>query len=64
MWNTSSLALLLGPLLPGVIAPIGVLSMSQREQNVGKQMTGVKLRLLYSNTWKHLILRKRELGLM
>ena len=37
-----------------------VLSMDQIEQTVCKQMTDVKLWLLYSNTWNHLIVCKKE----
>ena len=61
MWSTPSLWLLPGPLWPGVAAPDWVLSMGQIEQTVCKQMTDVKLWLLYSNTWNHLTLCKKEL---
>ena len=50
----STPSLLLDPLSPGVVAPDRVLSMGQIEQTVCKQMTDVKLWLLYSNTWNHL----------
>ena len=51
MWSSLSLALLPGP---GVVSPDMHLSLSKIEQSVCKQMTVVKLRLLYSNTWNHL----------
>ena len=61
MWSTSSLALLPGSLWPGVVVPDRVLSMGQIEQTVCKQMTDVKLWLLYRNTWNHLTVCKKEL---
>ena len=51
MLSTPSLPLLSGSLWPGVVAPDRVLSMGQKEQTLYKQMTDVKLWLLYSNTW-------------
>ena len=45
---TPSLPLLPGPLWPGLVAPDRVLSMGQIEQTLCKQMTDVKLWLLYS----------------
>ena len=59
MWNTPSLPLLPGPLWPGVVVPDRVLSMGQIEQSVCKQMTDIKLWLLYSNTWNHLTFYKQ-----
>ena len=64
MWSTLSLLLLLGPLWPRVIAPNGILSMDQIEQILCLQMTDVKLWLLYSNTWNHLTVCKKELRLV
>ena len=47
MWRTSPMQLLLGPLWPGEVVPIRVLSMDQKELfnhlTMGKQMTVVKL---------------------
>ena len=60
MWSTLSLPLLPGPLWPGVVAPDWVLSIGQIKQTVYKQMTGVELWLLYSNTWKYLTVYKKE----
>ena len=37
--------------------------MSQIEQTVCKQMTNIKLWLLYSDTWSYLIVCKKELWL-
>ena len=45
MWSTLSLAF---------YPPERVLSKESKEQTVCKQMTDVKLLLLYSNTWNHL----------
>ena len=53
MLSTPSLPLFLGPLWPVVEVPNWVI-MEQIEQTVCRQMTDVKLWLLYSNTWKHL----------
>ena len=53
MWNNLSFLLISGLLWSGVIAPDRVL-----EQTVCKQMTDVKLWLLYSNTWNHLCAKK------
>ena len=64
MWSTPLLPLLPGSLWPRVLAPDGVLSMGQTEQTVCKQMTDVKLWLLYSNTWNHLTVYKKELRLI
>ena len=64
MLSTSSLPLLLGSLWPRVVAPNRVLSMSQIEHTVSKQMTDVKLWLLYRNTWNHLSVCKKELRLI
>ena len=62
--GTPILPFLPGPLWPGVVAPVRVLSMSQIEQTVCKQMTDVELWLLYSNTWNHLTVCKKELQLV
>ena len=62
MWSTPSLPLLAGPLRPGVVAPNRILSMGQIEQTVCKQMTDVKLWLLYCNTWNHLTVCKKNSG--
>ena len=56
-----SLPLLLVLLWPSVVAPDRVLSKSQIEQIVSKQMTDVKLWLLYSNIWNHLTVYKKGL---
>ena len=48
--GTSSLLLLPSPPYPRVVAPDRVLSMGQIEQIVCKQMTDVKLCLIYNNT--------------
>ena len=53
MWSTPSLPLLLGQLWPGVIVRYKVLSMNETEQTMYKQMTDVKLWLLYNDTWNH-----------
>ena len=63
MSSTISLPLLPDSLWPGVVAPDKVQSMDQTEQTVWKQMTDVKLWLLYSNTWNHLSVGKKSLGL-
>ena len=64
MWCTLSLPLFPDSLCSGVVAPDKVLSMSQIEQTMCKQMTDVKLWLLYSNTWNHLTVCKKELRLI
>ena len=46
---------------PGVVAPDRVLSMDQIEETVCKQMTDVKLGLLYSNTEKHLTMHSSKI---
>ena len=60
MWISPSLPLLPGPLWPRVVAPDRVLSMGQIEQTVCKQMTDVKLWLLYTNTWNHLTMWRKS----
>ena len=64
MWNTPMLPLLPGLFWSGVVAPDRILSMGQIEQTVCKQMTDVKLWLLYSYTWNHLTVCKKELKLI
>ena len=64
MWSIPSLPLLSGPHWHRVVAPDRVLSMGQIEQTVCKPMTDVKLWLLYSNTWNHLTVCKKELWLV
>ena len=64
MQRTLSLPLFLDSLWHWVVAPDRVPSIGQIEQTVCKQMTDVKLWLLYSNTWKHLTLYKKELRLV
>ena len=64
MQSTPSLPLRPGPLWPGVVAPDRVLSMGQIEQTVYKQMTDVKLWLLYSNIWNYLPVCKKEFRLI
>ena len=61
---TPSLPSIPGPLWPGVVALDRILSMGQIEQTVSKQMADVKLWLLYSNSWNHLIVCKKELRLV
>ena len=61
MWSTPSLPLLLSPLWTRVVALDRVLFMGQIEQTVCKQITGVKLWLLYHNTWNHLTMCKKSL---
>ena len=61
MQSSSLLPLLPDPLWPGVIAPDRVLSMGQIEQTVCKQITDVKLWLLYNTTWNHLTVCRKEL---
>ena len=63
MWSTFSLPLLPGPLWPRMVALDRVLSMDQMKQAACKQMTDVKLWMLYSNTWNHLTVCKKELRL-
>ena len=60
MWSTPSLSSFPGPLWLRVLAPDRALSMGQIEQTVCKQMTAVKLLLLYSNTWNHLTVFKKR----
>ena len=43
IWNTLTLILLPGLILPSVVAPGRVLSIAQIEQSVCKQISGVKL---------------------
>ena len=59
MWITPLLPYLPGPLRPGVVAPDRTLSIAQIEQTMCKQMTYIKLWLLYSSTWNHLTVQKR-----
>ena len=54
MQSTSSLSVLPGSLWPGMVALDRVLLMGHIEQTVWKQMTDVKMWLLYSNTENHL----------
>ena len=61
MPSTPSLPSLPDPLWPEVISPYSVLSMSYLEQTVHKQISDVKLWLLYNNTWSYLIMYKMEL---
>ena len=58
MWSILSLSLLPGP--PEMLAPDWAPSKGQIEQTVCKQMTDVKLWLLYSNTWNHSTVYKKE----
>ena len=51
MWDTPSLPLILVPLWPGIVALDRILSVRPIEQTVCKQMTDVKLWLLYGNIW-------------
>ena len=64
MQITPSLLFLPDILWPGVIAPDRVLSISQLEQTICKQMTDVKLWRLYSTSWNHLTVCKKELRLV
>ena len=54
--------------LRSILIPSGsswkVLSMGQIERTVCKQMTDIKLWLLYSNNWNHLTVSKKELRLV
>ena len=59
MWGIPLLLLLSGP-DPGLVAPERILSMGQIVQTVCKQTTGVKLSLLYTNTWNHLTVCKKR----
>ena len=59
MWSTSLLPLLKGPFCPGVVVPDRVPFMDRIEQTLSKQMSVLKLWLLNSNTWNHLIVQKR-----
>ena len=52
--GTPSLPLFPGPLWSVVVVPDKVQSMVWIEQTVCKQMTDVKLWLLYSNTWNQI----------
>ena len=61
MLSIPSLPLLPGPLWLGVVVPDRVMSTGQIELIVGKQMIGVRLWLLSSNTWNHLTVCKKEL---
>ena len=49
-------------LLPGVVAPDRIISMSQIEQSASKQMTDVELSQLDSNTCNHLHVREKSSG--
>ena len=61
MWTILSVILLPGPLWPGVVAPERVLSMSQIEQTMYKQMTNVKLCLQYMKPFNSV--QKKSSGL-
>ena len=50
-------------MLNWIVASDRVLFIGQIEQTVCKQMTDVKLQLLYSNTWNHLTVCKKCSGL-
>ena len=58
--STPTLGMLPSPLWPGVEAPDRLLSMGQIELIICKQMTDVKLWLLYSNTWNDLTVRNER----
>ena len=62
MWSTPSLPLLPGQLWFRVVAPDSVPIYGSYKTNcMCKQMTDVKLCLLYSNTWNHLTVNKKDL---
>ena len=60
IWSTPSLHLLPVPLWSRVVEPDRVLIMGQMEQTVDKEMTNVKMWLLYNNNWNHLNMNKKS----
>ena len=61
MWSTSSLPLLPGPLWSRVKSPDRVLSMCQIEQTMSTNKWLMLNCDLYSSTWRHLTVYKKEL---
>ena len=61
-WSTPLLPSFPGPLWLGIVSSARILSMGQIKQTVCKQMTDVRVWLLYSYVWNHLTVCKKNQG--